>query len=130
MQTTTERPESQYEEGISKAEAKRREKANAIFQLREMLKPGDKVQTILRYVSRSGMSRSISILCAGVQRLDLFFYHPNYAVACLTGRRLKRGGMNDAIISIGCGFDHLESIARDIEQALGYKADGLKYEYL
>jgi hypothetical protein len=38
------------------------EREQAIERLREIFKPGDTVYTVLRHVSRSGMSRSISIL--------------------------------------------------------------------
>lgn len=39
------------------------EREEAIKSLREMLRPGDKVYTILRNVSRSGMSRTIDLVC-------------------------------------------------------------------
>jgi hypothetical protein len=39
---------------------KQQEQADAIAKLRELLPPGSTVYTILRHVSRSGMSRSIS----------------------------------------------------------------------
>ena len=42
--------------------AQKAEQAEAIEHLREILKPGDTVHTILRHVSRSGMSRSISCI--------------------------------------------------------------------
>lgn len=42
----------------TKTQQKKREEA--IAALREMVQPGDTVRTILRHVSRSGMSRSIS----------------------------------------------------------------------
>lgn len=41
------------------------ERQQAIADLRGMIKPGDTVFTILRHVSRSGMSRSISVLING-----------------------------------------------------------------
>lgn len=44
--------------GMTKAE--KQEKQEAIEKLRAMLKPGDTVRTILRHVSRSGMSREVS----------------------------------------------------------------------
>ena len=41
------------------------EQAEAIAKLREWIKPGDTVHTILRHVSTSGMSRSISLVHMG-----------------------------------------------------------------
>lgn len=40
----------------------KQEKTEAIESLRKIVKPGDTVYTILRHVSRSGMSRSISVM--------------------------------------------------------------------
>ena len=41
------------------------ERQEAQAKLREWLKPGDEVRTILRHVSRSGMSRSVSAIIDG-----------------------------------------------------------------
>ena len=49
---------------MTAAAQKRTERDEAIEQLREMLPPGSTVHTIARHVSRSGMSRSISIVIA------------------------------------------------------------------
>ena len=59
----------------------------AIAKLRELLHPGDTVQTILRHVSRSGMSRSISPVIAGED--------VSYLVAPAVGYSLdrKHGGV-------------------------------------
>jgi len=48
---------------MNKQQQKNREEA--IAKLREMLKPGDEIRTVLRHVSRSGMSRSISTIIDG-----------------------------------------------------------------
>lgn len=40
----------------------KKEQTEAIEKLRGMLKPGDRLSTILRHVSASGMSRSISVI--------------------------------------------------------------------
>ena len=47
---------------MSATATKRQEREEAIETLREVLSPGDEVYTILRHVSRSGMSRSISLI--------------------------------------------------------------------
>lgn len=44
------------------ATVKQREQAEAIERLREWIKPGDTVYTILRHVSASGMTRAISVV--------------------------------------------------------------------
>jgi len=74
-------------------------KQEAIEQLREMLKPGDTVHTILRHVSRSGMARSISaIVMEKGEPLDISWL-------------LARAGLgtfdrkNDGVKVGGCGMD-------------------------
>lgn len=81
--------------------AKEAARADACAKLREWLKPGDTVYTILRHVSRSGMSRDVSVVVfRGGSDL-----HPNWLVSQATGTRFKRGGMRDALTIGGCGFD-------------------------
>lgn len=109
------------------------EKAQARETLENCFPKGSTVFGITRTISRTGTSRVISVLSiqnGGTSQNGPSVMHPNWAVSVLTGRRLKRGGMNGGIVSGGCGFDHLESIARDIERALGYKVDALHYELL
>lgn len=71
------------------------ERQDAITKLREWIKPGDTVYTILDSVSRSGMSRHIRVVlpqkdARGVYTGD--FLHPNYSVAKALGyRQAKRG---------------------------------------
>ena len=74
------------------------DREQALARLREWIKPGDTVYTVLRHVSRSGMQREIGVglLKDGV---DL---HPNWAVACALGERL---GKRDGVIVGGCGMD-------------------------
>jgi hypothetical protein len=73
--------------------------AQATEYLHEYLKPGDKVYTILRQVSRSGMSRHISTV---INTKDGGNYDITYLVARLLGeRRHDDGGM----VVGGCGMD-------------------------
>ena len=73
--------------------------------LKEWLKPGDTVYTILRHKSPSGMSREIGLVIlkaepdfpGGVRDL-----HPNYAASVVLG--LKQG-KRDGIKISGCGMD-------------------------
>ena len=70
------------------------ERAEAIGELREMFKPGDRVTTLLRHVSRSGMQRSISVLY-GDQDVS-------YMVAQALGDRVDKWG---GVVVPGCGMD-------------------------
>lgn len=79
----------------------KQEVEEARTQLLNWLKPGDTVYTILRDVSRSGMSRKISVL---IQQKGCGFIHPNYAVAAVLGYKLN-SGFNDSITLGGCGMD-------------------------
>lgn len=85
----------------------------AVVRLREWLKPGDTVYTILRHVSRSGMQREISLVKltgadAGVLALD-------YNAAQLLGRRI---GKRDGIIMGGCGMDMGFALVYELSAAL------------
>ena len=78
------------------------ERDEAIAKLREWLKPGDTVYTILRHVSASGMSREIGmglLSCEGGRAVDL---HPNWLVSTALGERV---GKRDGIIVSGAGMD-------------------------
>lgn len=100
------------------------ERQDAITQLREWIKPGDTVYTILDHVSRSGMSRAIRVLVPmiggnGVESVapkltdyirpdsHVDFGHLNYAVGKALGlRHWKRNGREqDALVVGGCGMD-------------------------
>ena len=79
------------------------EKTEAIAKLREWIKPGDTVYTVLDQVSRSGMSRHIRVvLLKNSEAL-----HPNWAVGkALSLRHAKRNGYEqDALVVGGCGMD-------------------------
>lgn len=91
-----------------RTKAQQAEYDKAIAQLREWIKPGDTVYTVLRHVSRSGTSRHISVVLLQpnaedpARPIDL---HPNYSVSVVTGYPLVRGGASDAIKIGGCGMD-------------------------
>lgn len=89
---------------MSMTRAQKAEREEAITKLREHIKPGDVVYTILDHVSKSGMSRNIRVLLP-YKRNDgsIDFLHPNYLVAQAIGaRQAKRG---DGIVMGGCGMD-------------------------
>jgi len=83
---------------MSETQAAKVEREEAKAKLREWIKPGDTVHTILRHVSRSGMQREIGI----VLLKDGTDLHPNYLVAKAIGERI---GKRDGIIVGGCGMD-------------------------
>ena len=88
----------------------KQERADALARLRDWLKPGDTVYTIVENVARSGMSREIRAVLlqpadSGRVRngyapvVDL---HPNHAIATVLG---YRQGKRDGCIVGGCGMD-------------------------
>ena len=82
---------------MTKKQTADQEEARA--QLREILKPGDTVSTVLRHVSSSGMSRSISpVICGEDGPTDL-----TWLVVRALGDRFdqKNGGIKVG----GCGMD-------------------------
>jgi hypothetical protein len=83
---------------------KQRERDEARARLLEMLHPGDTVHTVLRHVSRSGMSRSISAIIYDEEG-------NNYNIDYLVSRLLdcpydgKNGGVKRGECSMDMGFD-------------------------
>lgn len=98
------------------ATAKMIEQKEAIERLREWIAPGSEVYTILRHVSRSGMSRSISV--AGIEEEDgrrrIFDY--DYNVARALGERIdrERGGVKVAGCGMDMGFHLVYSLSRTL----------------
>ena len=84
------------------------ERDEAIARLREWIKPGDTVHTILDHVSSSGMSRAIRVVLIKTgddgQPITL---HPNHAVGKALGLRhwTRQGRQQDALVLGGCGMD-------------------------
>ena len=79
--------------------AQKQEQQEAINTLREEIKPGQTLHTILRHASRSGMSRSISI----VQIKGGRTYDWSYLVAKAIGEKIDQN--HDGIKIGGCGMD-------------------------
>lgn len=79
--------------------AQKQQQTEAVAKLREWIKPGDTVYTVLRNVSRSGMSREIGVV---LMRKDGGTLHPNYLVSEALSIRM---GKRDGIIMGGCGMD-------------------------
>jgi hypothetical protein len=90
-----------------------------LAQAKRFFPRGSTVFTILRHVARSGMQRHISVV-AFIDGDAKHPVHPNYLVAQLIGARVKRGGMHDALVRNGCGYD----AGHDIVYALALKLYG------
>ena len=110
------------------------ERQEAIDQLREWLKPGDTVYTVLRHVSRSGMQREIGVVLlksighsqfpADSTVRDL---HPNYMVSRVLGIRLGKQG--DALIVGGCGMDMGFHLVYELSRVLFPDGFGVEGKY-
>lgn len=87
------------DKALSKAEGKRLFAEQCAAKLREMLKPGQTVYTILRHVSSSGMSRRISLAIVDsegkLRNIDF------WAANAMDDKIHKDGG----IVISGCGMD-------------------------
>ena len=120
-----------------------REQQEAIQQLRDWIKPGDTVYTILDHVSSSGMSRAIRVVVPEIVSKNFGqtdphlpstgyvaeFRHPNYAIGKALGlRHWKRNGREqDALVMGGCGMDmgfHLVYTLSSVLYGKGYPCLG------
>lgn len=91
---------------------KQSEVAEAIRELRKLLKPGDRVYSIIRHVSSSGMSRRIDFYTIkGNRPMFLTWY---------IGRLLgyKRPVGKDGIVVGGCGMDMCFHIVYELGRTL------------
>lgn len=96
----------------------RTERDAAIAQLREWLKPGDTVYTILRHVSRSGMQREIGVVLPQKPTDDgrpITFIYPNWSIGKALG---LRQGKSDGLIVDGCGMDMGFHLVNSLSHAL------------
>lgn len=76
------------------------ERDDAIKELRKIVKPGATLRTILRHTSRSGMSRSISVVTSS-KRGEV--RHLDYLIARALGDKIDP--IHDGIKIGGCGMD-------------------------
>lgn len=70
---------------------------HAIKSLKAILKPGDSVYTILKHVSKSGMSRDIDVVIVDGEDIK----NISYWVACALDYKLNNRGIRVG----GCGMD-------------------------
>lgn len=95
---------------ITKAQQEVEQKARE--RLREVCKPGDTLHTILRHVSRSGMSRSISVVISGEDEP----WDVSYLVARALGRKIDQ--TNGGVKVSGCGMDMGFALVYELSYAL------------
>jgi hypothetical protein len=90
---------------MTKAQALQQQEA--IERLREMIKPGETLHTILRSVSRSGMTRHISVL------------HGTNEITHLVARALDLKRADDGGVKVGgCGMDMGFHVVYELSHAL------------
>lgn len=85
------------------SKASEQEKQDAIKRLREEIKPGDKLYTILRHGSRSGMSHSISVIQIKKRGKYAGTYDWSYLIAKAIGEKIDQS--HDGIKISGAGMD-------------------------
>lgn len=97
------------------------EKNEALEFLRKNIKPGDRVYTILRHVSRSGMMREISpIIYVDGQPIDISWYVERLGL-------YSRKYTNDGLTVHGCGMDMGFDVVYNLGRVLfpdGFKVTG------
>lgn len=95
--------------------AQQAERAEALARLREWLRPGDTVYTILRHVSRSGMQRSIApIAFLNNDARDARYLARNVALALGMAEDRHREGVKIN----GCGMDMGAHLVYSLSSAL------------
>ena len=106
---------------------KQAERQEAIEKLREMLKPGDALYTVLRKVSRTGMSRRVDVYKLGDGE-------PLYLTG-LVARAIDATLQGEGLKMDGCGMDMGFEVVYRLGWALwpkgfdtaGYHKDGREY---
>jgi hypothetical protein len=100
--------------------AQQQERQEAIAELRGYLAPGDRVHAIVRDVSRSGMSRRISLLLLATEKdaAPTPMYITNL-VARAIGWRVVNSNGNWAIHVEGCGMDMVFHTVDVLSRTLG-----------
>ncbi len=85
--------------GSKRTKAQETDRAEALAELRKMLRPGDTVYTVLQHCARSGMSRSISLLIGRGRDIKKLDWHAMHALGYRFDK--KHGGL----VVGGCGMD-------------------------
>lgn len=100
--------------------AKQAERDEAIAKLREWIKPGDTVYTVLDHVSASGMTRHIRAVLLSCDDGRVTDLHPNWAIGKALGlSHAKRNGREtDALVVGGAGMDMGFELVYNLSAAL------------
>ena len=93
----------------------KQERDESIAKLREWIKAGDTVYTILRHVSKSGMQREIGVVINLAKQSQGGPLHPNYSISRALGYRL---GKRDGVVVDGCGMDMGFEIVYNLSRVL------------
>ncbi len=97
-------------------------KQEAINELKRLFEKSNQIYTIVRHVSRSGMSREISFLIF----IENQPYHLNYLINKVLGLKMVDGG-NSALRISGCGMDMGYHVVNNLSCAL-YCPNGYTHE--
>lgn len=104
---------------------KQSERDAAVTSLRETLKPGDTVYTVLRSVSRSGMNRKIDVYALKCENGEVEKYWLSRLVSKATGETFD--AKRDALSVSGCGMDMGFHVVYNLSRVLfrdGFKCCG------
>lgn len=102
-----------------------KERDEAIARLREILKPGDTVYTVVRHVSASGMSRVIDLYHFSIRGGKI---HKSW-LSGLAARAIgwRRDAKHDGIKVQGCGMDMGFHVVSTLSRVLYPEADRPDY---
>jgi hypothetical protein len=105
-------------------------KEEARENLQKWVKPGDTLYTVLRHVSRSGMSRRISVVKPYIRDDDgtIDFVRLDYNVAGALGWPIKSA--KEGICVDGCGMDMGFHLIYELGQVLFGNGYALKQRWL
>lgn len=109
-------------EGYNKPEKRKTEREIVIEELRRVIKPGDTIYTIVRHVSRSGMSRVIDVYRIVDSEPVRFSWSAAKALDWTYDKR------HEGIRVGGCGMDMCFHTVYSLSRVLfpkGFKVDGV-----
>jgi hypothetical protein len=95
---------------VTTKKEKEQARQDALDRLREVLHPGDTVGTIVRHVSKSGMTRDISVVIT----VDGDLFNATHLVACVLGDRVVNKGVRRGGCGMDMGFDLVYSLSRTL----------------
>lgn len=101
---------------LPRADSEDYHKAESILHLREVLKPGDTVYTVLRHVSRSGMSRNIDVYYMADGQPQWISAYVGHAIDSPQSR--KNWERSQGLTVGGCGMDMGFHIVNNLSYAI------------